>query len=341
MPLKGPIGKRFRRLAAEPLRGCEEIAERVGRASKPARPRGLGSPRHRVWDISSQALRFVIVLTWLLLAASDAFGSESFDKRLAKANATLRNGDPEGALTMYRDLQTEDPESEVLYYSMGCAQCKQGELLKDSAPRDAIESFEKAKESFNKVLNARDPKIRKKAQYNHATATGQIAINSIAAQQYEKSKSAFEESIGEYEAFLKQYPKDSSARCNLYHMRYLLKQLLQNPPPPKQQQEGQGEKKQDQSQQEQKQCDNPKQGESEQKSAERKEDEQQGEAQAMAADKDQQEQKDEQKEAKDNPPPENQQDVEAILQSLEDVDKRQQKETKNARTGTEMRKDWW
>jgi hypothetical protein len=294
----------------------------------------------------------VIAVICLLILASGSFAAESFDTRLAKANTTLQNGDPEGALSMYRDLQTEDPESETLYYSMGCAEYKQGsKLVEDKVPRDAVESFKTAKESFEKALNARDPEIRRNARYDHANATAQIAINSIGAQQYEESKKAFEESVKEYEDLLKQYPDMTAARQNLDHMRYLLKSMLQNPPPPQQQQQGQGENKQDPNQQQQDQQqgkDQQQQGEEQKKdqkegqdNQDQKPDQKQGEAKAAMADKDQQEQKDEQKEAEDGPPPESHQNVEAILQSLEDVDKREQKETKNVRTGTEIRKDWW
>jgi hypothetical protein len=296
--------------------------------------------------------RVTLEVICLLAVTVCVYAAESFDSRLAKANKTLENGDPDGALGMYRDLQTEDPESEALYYGMGCAEYKQGsKLVEDKAPRDAVESFKTAKESFEKTLNARDPEIRRNARYDHANATAQIAINSIGAQQYEESKKAFEESVKEYEDLLKQYPDMTAARQNLDHMRYLLKSMLQNPPPPQQQQQGQGESKQDpnQQQQDQQQGKNQQQKGEEQKNdqkegqdnQEQKPDQKQGEAKVAATDKDQQEQKDEQKEAKDNPPPESQQNVEAILQSLEDVDKRAQKETKNARTGTEIRKDWW
>ena len=282
--------------------------------------------------------RVALEVICLLAVTVGVYAAESFDKRLAKANETLRNGDPDGALAMYRDLQTEDPESEVLYYSMGCAEYKQGsKLVEDKAPRDAVESFKTAKESFEKTLNARDPEIRRNARYDHANATAQIAINSIGAQQYEESKKAFEESVKEYEDLLKQYPDMTAARQNLDHMRYLLKSMLQNPPPPQQQQQDQQQGK-DQQEKGEEQKKDQKEGQDNQ---EQKPDQKQGEAKVAAADKDQQEQKDEQKEAKDNPPPESQQNVEAILQSLEDVDKRAQKDTKNTRTGTEIRKDWW
>ena len=296
-----------------------------------------------------------IALAFLLMAAQGAFAAESFDTRLARAHDTLRNGDPDGALTTYRELQTEDPESEVLYYSMGCAQYEQGaKLIEDKAPRDAVESFKTSRESFEKVLNARDPEIRKDAQYNHANAAAQIAINSVSAQQYEESKKAFEDSVKEYEVFLKQYPDHADARQNLDHVRYMLKSMLQNPPPqqPQQQgQQGQDDKDKDQQKDQRKQDKQQQQDPDQKKDEDKKQDEQAGqdkqqekqqqEQQQAGAEAAKQDEKDQQKESADNPQPESHQNVEAILQSLEDTDKREQKETKNVRTEIKIGKDWW
>jgi len=303
---------------------------------------------------------FSIALAFLLVAAQGAFAAESFDSRLARAHDTLRNGDPDGALTTYRELQTEDPESEVLYYSMGCAQYKQGaKLSEEKAPRDAVESFKTSRESFEKVLNAHDPEIRKDAQYNHANATAQIAINSVSAQQYEESKKAFEDSVKEYEAFLKQYPDHADARQNLDHVRYMLKSMLQNPPPPQQEKGEQNkdqnkDKNKDQNQEQDQQKDQQQQDQQQKEGEDKKQDEQadkdkqqekhqqeQQQAGAEAAKQDEKDRKDQQKESADNPQPENHQDVEAILQTLEDTDKREQKETKNVRTEPKVGKDWW
>ncbi len=287
-----------------------------------------------------------IALAFLLVAAHGALAAESFDSRLARAHDTLSNGDPDGALTTYRELQTEDPESEVLYYSMGCAQYKQGaKLIEEKAPRDAVESFKTAKGSFEKALNARDPEIRKDAQYNHANSTAQIAINSVSAQQYEESKKAFEDSVKEYEAFLKQYPNDENARQNLDHVRYMLKSMLQNPPPEQPQEQGQCDKNNDQQKDQQQQDQQQKEGEDkkqdEQADQDKQQEKQQQEQQQAGAEAAKQDEKDQQKESADNTQPESHQNVEAILQSLEDTDKREQKETKNVRTEIKIGKDWW
>ena len=306
--------------------------------------------------IQNPKSKIAFAVALVLLVAPAAFAAGSFDSRLSKAHSMLANGDAEGAISAYHELQTEDPESEVLYYSMGCAQYKQGgKLIEQKAPKDAVDNFKSAQESFAKALNAKDPVIRKNAQYDHANATAQIAMNTMNAQQYEESKQAFEEAVKEYESFLKQNPDHQEARKNLDHVRYLLKSLLQNPP---KQQEGQGDQNKDnkgqdkkQDQQKQGQQNQQQDGQDQQKKDEDKKQDDQGDKdkdkkqdtpeqqQGQAGEQDNQDQQ-QQKDAAEQKP-DDKQNVEAILQSLEDTDKREQKDEKNVRTSVETSKDWW
>jgi hypothetical protein len=296
--------------------------------------------------VSSFKFRVSLVALALWLAGMNAIAAESFNSRLQKGHELLRNGDPEGALTQYRDLQTEDPESDALYYSIGCAQYEESmQAVQQKAPQDALASLETAKASFEKVLTARDPGIRRNAAFNHANTVAQIAMQSAAAQKYEETTKAFEESVKEYEAFLKQHPDHEGARKNLDHMRYLLKSMLQNPPPP-QQQQGQGQQ-QDQNkqtqqsqdkQQNQKQTQQDQENPDQQKEQKPQEGQQPQQAQAQA---DNQAERDKQEKSAEEPQGDDRQNVEAILQSLEDVDNKQQQETKNQRTEIKMRREWW
>jgi outer membrane biosynthesis protein TonB len=285
--------------------------------------------------VSGFGFRVSGVGTALLLVAVNALAAESFNSRLRQGHALLQQGDPDGALTQYRDLQTEDPESDVLYYSIGCAQCEEGmQAVQQKAPQDALASLETAKASFEKVLTARDPEIRKNAAFNHANTVAQIAMQSAAAQKYEETTKAFEESVKEYEAFLKQHPDHEGAQKNLDHMRYLLKSMLQNPRPP-QQQQGQG---QPQDQNKQGQPPQDKQQKQEQEEPKPQEGQQPQQAQAQANN---QAEQDKQEKSVDEAQSDGRQNVEAILQSLEDVDNKQQQETKNQRTEIKMRREWW
>lgn len=272
----------------------------------------------------------------IVLIAPIAFGAGSFRARLEEAHALLDNGDVDGAVALYRDLQTDDPESDVLYYNMGRAHYEGAMQEADlEAHEDALASLEQAKEALEKVLNSPDPEVRRNAAYNHANCVAQVAKLSATAQKHPETVEAFELSVAEYEDFLRQHPDHQGARNNLDHMRYLLKSMLQNPPPPRQQQgEGDGEN-QDQQQQQQDQDKGP----------EEEQDEQQGEQQPQAQEQDQSDQRDQSDDSEQSPeeesPPEDRQNVEAILQSLEDIDEQEQRETRTQRPDTRLRNDWW
>ncbi len=296
----------------------------------------------------------VSVILAIALASFSAHAAESFDSRMAKANTLLKQGDAEGAIAQYRELQTEDPESKTLYYSLGCAHYQEGVKAGEQDPKDALTSFEAARDDFAKALNARDPEVRTQAAYNHANAVAQLAMQSMKAQQFEETKKSFEESIKEYESFLKQHPDHEGARTNLDHMRYQLKRMLQNPPPPQQQQQGQNDQNQDKKQDDQQKQDQNQQGEENKdqekkdqqdqnkQNQEEKQQEKQEEKDAQAAQAEQSDQnKEDQKQAEEQEKPKDQQNTEAILQSLEDMDNKQQKETKNQRTDIKLPKDWW
>ena len=282
-----------------------------------------------------------IVITVLVLACSAAWAGESFNEQLAKGHALLQNGDVDGALAQYRDLQTEDPESDVLYYSTGCAEYGKGlQEVELKAPEDALASFKTAKESFQKVIGSSDPDLRKNAAFNHANCTARIATQAAAAQKYEETVAAFKESVGEYEQFLKEHPDHEGARKNLDHMRYLLKSMLQNPPPP--QDKSSQDQKDDQKQDQQKQKDKDKQQQEQNKDQQKQEDKDKQQQQQQQEQKDQQQQaqeqnKDQQQQAK----PDDKQNLDAILQSLDEIDQREQKESRNQRSEISIRSNWW
>lgn len=299
-----------------------------------------------------------LVLIAILLAASGAFAAESFNKRLERANTMLQNGDAQGALTLYRELQVEDPESDLLYYNIGGALYQQAlQNIELKATEDAIESLNSAKTSFEKVLNAPDPAIRMNAAYNHANSIAYIAKQSAGTDQYQETIEAFKECIKEYEEFLKQYPGHAPARTNLDHMRYLLKTMLQSPPPPQEQQQNQEQNEQqdeNQDQQQEQKQDNPQQSEQAQSEEKKKEEQQaQQQQQEQQEQKEQQQQQQAQAQESENQPgedeqqeacakPNDKQNEDALLQSLEDADTREQKEIKNDRKDIKMKgSNWW
>jgi hypothetical protein len=290
----------------------------------------------------------------VIALACDASAAPSFNKRLDRANALLKTGDCAGALTAYRDLQTEEPESPVLYYNIGRAQYQSGMQSIDlKANKDALESFNQAKASFEKVLDTADPEIRKEAAFNHANSVAQVAMQSAAAQNYQETIDAFKQSVAEYETFLRQFPDHEGAHKNLDYTRYQMKMMMQNPPPPQQdqqQQKGKDDKSQDQKKDE-KQQGQDQDKKDEQKSEEQKQEEQKREEQKKEEEKQQAEEqnaqeaekKEDQKDPQkaDEQKPDDKQNTDAILQSLEDIDKREQKEARTQRGNMKIKSNWW
>lgn len=269
--------------------------------------------------------RFATTILVLGLACGLAYG-QPFASRLTDANELYFSGDHEGAMSAYRDLQTDEPESDLLYYGLGCSNYELGmAALENESPDVALDEFEKAQEYFDKTLISPDFEIRTNASYNLANCYAQVAKS---AKDNEKRKEAFESSINQYEEILRNHPDHKGARNNLDHMRYLLKKMLQNPPPP-QDHEGEGE---------------------EQEEEEGDEEESEGEEEQEGGDNDQeseeeQEQDSEQQPSSGNPEeeqePKDRQTIEAILQSIEEQDNREQRDTKNQRSTIRVGKDWW
>ncbi|MBX7257071.1 MAG: hypothetical protein K1Y02_11980 [Candidatus Hydrogenedentes bacterium] len=303
--------------------------------------------------------------------------AESFVDKLNQANAKLRNGESQAALDIYRELQVENPESDVLYHNLGCAQYSKGEEDSKSAVKTGkAESFSEAKASFERAMSSDDPALRKSATFNRANAVAQQAMAMDPAKDQKAVVAAFEDSIKSYEEILSNDPENKDAQTNLDHMRYLLKKMLQNPPEQNQQQQGKDDQgkegdKQDQQQnqqggdqQEQQPEQNDNQEQSKQDSEQKKErnqaqkqDEQQDQAQNPEQNEQQSPQQNENEQqnaaaqpdqnqdtnsnSPQNAKPTDMQAVEALLQSLDDQDQREQFEMRRAPRDTRLRGDWW
>jgi Ca-activated chloride channel family protein len=290
--------------------------------------------------------------------------ADSFRSRLKKGNAFLKSGDAESALREYEDLKTEDPENKYLYYNMGRAYYKSGESeMELNSPEDAINSFKSAKTNFDKAANSPVAELSRQAQFNAATCGLRLGEQLSKGGKYQEAVDSYRSAIEQYQALLAKNPNNEAAKKNLDYAQYQLKRMLQNPPPPpekqqqqqqqdqkdqkdqqqdqqqnqKDQQQGQQEQQKDQPQQDQQQQEQ-KQAEQQQGQDQQKQEAQQQQGQqAAAAQQDQQNQQGQAKQDKD----EEHQNADALLQSLEDVDKREQKEVRNQRTSVDINKNWW
>lgn len=309
-----------------------------------------------------------VVLTVMPSLAAGA----TFNERLRAANEKLRSGDTDGALAAYRDLQVDQPESEMLYYGMGCAQYDAAEQhIKQEHAEDATAALEAARDAFAKASTAQDDGLRTNAAYNEANAVAQLALQQAASQDYEAAISSLEDSVAQYEAFLERHPDHAGARQNLDHVRYQLKQMLQNPPPPPEEQEQQQQQEQqDQQNQEEQQDQQQAQEQQGQQGSEEQQDEQQekqedeqqqeqeGDQEEKEAQQDEQQQGQEEQEssasgqeqeeqqegapAEEAPEEElDRQSVEAILRSLEEQDQAEQRQMRSGPPDTRLRQEWW
>jgi len=299
------------------------------------------------------------------LVAGPACAAGSFRTQVQKANTMLESGNPTGARDKYRELMTEDPESPVLQYNLGLADCSEAAQFKElGSTRDALQALDQAKQAFEKVAKtAKDPALRDDAAFNRANATtrqaklaaeaaeagrglvmpgtnpAQAASGAGAAdagdeitppqQLYKIAVQSFEDAVAQYEDLLDRRPDHAGAKQNLDHVRYLLKSMLQNPPPPPEQQQDGQDEQQDQEKKDQEQDQQQQQEQQQAKQQEQQQEQQQ---------ENQQDQQDQTQAAEDLP----EKNVEALLQSLEEIDERERQEMKNRdNRGNPVQGKWW
>lgn len=277
------------------------------------------------------------------LAAASAVSAQELRERLRGGFDQLGAGAVDEAMATFRDVQTDDPESDLVHYSIARAQYEQA-LLDADSPEDALESLFAARAAFDELTRSANRFVRENASYNSANCSALIAKHSAAEGNHEETVKGFEESIRGYEEVLEKRPDHNGARNNLHHMRYLLKKMLQNPPPPEEQepqQEGDGEEQENEEQPE---------GEGE---AQEEEPEQEGEESEGQPSEEEgaSEPSDQEQEREPQPPqgeegeeqePLSRQNIEAILKSLEEQDREEQKNLRRSKTPPRVKGNkWW
>ncbi|MCP4641051.1 MAG: hypothetical protein GY851_11485 [bacterium] len=300
----------------------------------------------------------------LVVGIAGTAQAASFARRVRQANQTLASGDAQGALTQYRDLQFDEPESDYLHYGVGCAHYALGtQAIEAGLLSNALDEFGKAEEGFSSATNSDNADMRLAARFNEANSLAERAIvfyeagmNQVRladiADPGKKAEEAFEEAIESYETLLRDYPDHPEARANLDHMRYLLKKLLQDPPPQQEQKEQQGgddEQKEDgeegdkQDQEKQQQEQEQQQDGDKQEQPEQSEDQQKQDAgnEQQPPQEQKQSEADSEPEEGGEPDAEERQNIEAILQSLEDMDQQEQEDRRTGPIEAKPRKEWW
>lgn len=264
--------------------------------------------------------------------------AEEFGPRFNEGYEHLRAGDPDAALESFRDLLTETPDSDLVQYSIASAQYQKGLQTMDvEGVEEGTKVLSTAQKAFDELRASNTEFVRQNAGFGAANCTAQLAKRMDEQVQYKERIQALQKAVNEYEQVLSEYPGHEGAQTNLNHTRYLLKRMLQNPPPEQKSEDGEGEdegeQSQEQQQQEGSQGGQPPQGE------EGEQDESQQEAQPQsdenAPSQEPQESAQDSKDLTDE-------NIEAILQSLEEKNREEQKNLRRAKGAPRVRDGkWW
>lgn len=271
-----------------------------------------------------------LCITLICAAFAGWAAAQSFEERLMHGNERLRTGRPEEAIATFRDLLIDKPESDILEYGIGAGQYHKAlDLLEQDAKEDALNQLEEAVSTFDELRGSSEKFIRQNIGFNTANAAALRAKSMMDSQNMDETIDAFEQAIMQYEDVLYRNPDHEAARKNLDHLRYLLKKMLQNP---QQQQEGQGQGQGE--------------GENEEQNQQQSQNEQQQQQQQQQEGDQQQQQQGQQSEDASAGQPTQQmnpdrQTIEAILESLEELDRREQRRTRNQRDSVQTLRKWW
>lgn len=301
----------------------------------------------RLWRLLSIAA-FVL----LPFAAS----AQSLNASLSDAFDLLNAGDVEGATQILDELKVDHPGNELIEYGLACALYAKSAMDYEGDNREMAEvGMEAAREKFEEFEASALPGIRRDARFNAANSVAHIARDKareyvgkypvVRPEDYATAESSSREAVAAYEEFLARYPGHEAAEINLNHARYKLKQVQQR----------------QLAEEEQLPSDEDDEGDSGDDEEEGEEGEK-GDEQEEGGEND----KDDSDSGEDGKEPEDEsgdtddtgggnetqadmrqnslsrQNIEAILQSLEDIDREEQKELLRARTAPKVRDgQWW
>ena len=289
-------------------------------------------------------LRLLILGAMMLAGVASA--QEYFDDRFKPGYDLLAEGKYEEALASFNELKTEIPDSALVDYSIASTEYSRALSLEDPEQKEArIEGFLKAKEGFEEVASLPDPFLKRNAPFSSANASAQIAKMYDPEAEYGPRVQALKAAIQEFDEVLRLSPDFSEARQNRDHLNYLLKQMLQNPPPQQENpNEGEGGEDQNEGDQEQEGDDQKESGEEQDEQEEGEEDNSEGDQNSEDPNAENNPEPGEQPEQQtsDNTRTPEEANIEAILDSLEEVNKEEQKNLRRSKRLPQITGGkWW
>jgi tetratricopeptide (TPR) repeat protein len=287
-------------------------------------------------------MRKVVLYSMLLSSSFAVHGAEYFDERFAPGYQLLDDGEFDKALEAFNELKTETPESALVDYSIASTYYKKAVArISDENKEDVIESLTQAKERFEELIRIPELFLKENAPFNSANCSAQIAKLYDPKEEYSQRVIGLRTAIEEYDKVLRVDPGHVSAKKNRDHLSYLLKKMLQDPPPDqKSPDEGDGGENENEGEEE-KEGQDPSEGENEEKK-EGEEDDAEGDPEEDDSENDDQSQDGEQQQSSQNGKAPEEANIEAILDSLEEVNKEEQKNLRRAQRAPQVKGGkWW
>jgi len=173
-----------------------------------------------------------LLSAFLILTTTLTWSEEHFDTSFDEGYSQLRGGESQAALDSFLKLKTESPDSVLVNYSIASANYALGlEALQGDNSELAKEKFETAKDGFFDLRNHPNTFIKENVPVNIANCSAQLARSLNPQENFQERLAGLKQAINEYETALRITPENRQAKNNLNHVRYLAKQMLQNPPP--------------------------------------------------------------------------------------------------------------
>ena len=146
---------------------------------------------------------------------------------LDEGHALLRAGEPDAALAVYEQIEERTPDSPALQFAIGCAHFMRAFATAENGDAGAaLDGFTTARDRFARVLESGQGSLEPDALYNQATAAAYRAEMLDTTANRDGTLDAIREAVDLYEALLERYPDYAAAARNLQRVRFLWKQVL-------------------------------------------------------------------------------------------------------------------
>ena len=183
-----------------------------------------------------------LILILLALAAAAPSLAASFDARLRDAHALANQGGFDEAVAALQELKIDYPDQPAVEYMMGSVHYRKGEGLAQAGDAEGAQAeFEAADKAFTGLSQHADERLAVDAAFGRANALAQQAKLLAGPETFKEGVQALRMAEQAYVELLKRDPGHAGAQQNLDHIRFVLKQLLQNKPEEQQNDEQQDE----------------------------------------------------------------------------------------------------